>query len=97
MLRHEAAIGGALGGESEQRTVQRVETGGGETDLAKAEREDRVLRVAGVVVNGPVRVQQREVRQATEHVMERAEKVFAHDSSIIEAPAIPSGAWAKSG
>ena len=48
--RHEPPLGGARGDEPEERPVERVDPGRDDADPPEAEREDRVLAVARVVV-----------------------------------------------
>ena len=80
--------------EPEQRAIERIDPGRGETDPAQAEREDRVLAVARVVVRRCRRRQDGEVGLAAEPVVERAEQVR---DGLVRAPGVLQPARADLG
>src|SRR6476660_10060968 len=71
--RDEAAVRGAVSDETEHGPVERIDARRGDPETPESEREDRVVGVARVVVRGPVRLDDGQVRLAAESLVKRRE------------------------
>src|SRR5258705_1051997 len=87
----EAALLGARGDELEDGPIERIDPGGRQPDPPEAEREHRVLGVAGVGAGRPVGREDRTVRLAVERLVEgrqEAGQVLRRGPGVLE----PAGA-----